>query len=65
MMTINGHDLVLEAEHRAMLAEQTERDAEAENWAGVCCSRGCRGPVPCEHVAHLADAIRRGKVRRC
>jgi hypothetical protein len=64
-MMINGIDIELEREHREAIAEQRCRDDEAEQWQGLACSRGCRGPEPCQHVAHLAEAIKRGEVRRC
>ena len=57
---INGYDLETETEHRAVIAEQRRRDDEAEQWQGVACSRGCRSVQPCQHVAHLAEAIKNG-----
>ena len=65
MTMINGYDLETEAEHREVIAEQRRRDDEIEAWAGVCCSRGCRGPEPCEHVRFLVMSIRLGVAKRC
>jgi len=56
---VNGYDVELEAEHRDLI----EAGREAEAWAGVICSRGCAGPEPCEHVAHLVAAIKAGRAR--
>lgn len=42
------------------LLERTVDDHDEAAWAGITCSRGCRGPQPCEHVAHLVAALERG-----
>jgi hypothetical protein len=72
-MSVNGYDVELEAEHRELVDLERDREArvreaiqreEREAWAGVHCDRGCDGPEPCEHVAHLVAGLRKIKEDR-
>jgi len=49
-MMLNGHDVLLEDEHRDLLAESEH--------TGVLCSR-CLHDHGCEHTAHLVAGLRR------